>query len=253
MRAFRTLLAHELRTAWLGWTTWAAWALFLGLQAVIFWYATLACSRGPMPWTPIEAVFAWFPLPLLTILPLLTMRALAEERRVGTLGALLSTQAGPGAVVMAKFAAVWITWMVFWASFAALPLVARATLGASADPRLADPLALGGGLAFVAVSGFLHVAIGILCGSRTRSPALAALLTFVCLLGLTMSGGLLAALPTDGWDGAAWLRAAADHLRNLAHLDDFASGVVDTAPLALYVGGAAICLGVAFRNVEEPD
>jgi ABC-2 type transport system permease protein len=253
MRAFRTLLAHELRSAWLGWTTWAAWALFLGLQAVILWYAILACARGPMPWTPVEAVFRWFPLPLLCILPLLTMRTLAEERRSGTLGALLSTQAGPGAVVLAKFASVWLTWMVFWASFALLPPIAAATLGASADPRLADPLAIGGGLAFVAVSGLLHAAIGILCGSRTRSPALAALLTFVCLLGLTVSGGLLASLPADGWESAAWLRDAAVHLRNLAHLDDFAAGVVDTAPLALYLGGAAICLGVACRNVEEPD
>jgi ABC-2 type transport system permease protein len=253
MRAFRTLLAHELRTMWLGWTTWAAWSLFLGLQAFIFWYAALACSRGPMPWTPVEAVFRWFPLPLLTLLPLLTMRALAEERRSGTLGALLSTQAGPGAVVMAKFTAVWLTWVAFWVSFAALPALALATLGGSADPRLADPLALGGGLAFVAVSGALHVALGILCGSRTRSPSLAALLTFVSLLGLTVSGGLIDALPTDGWGGLDWLRSAAGHLRNLAHLDDFAAGVVDTAPLALYLGGAAICLGVAFRNVEEPD
>ncbi len=253
MRAFRTLLAHELRTSWLGWTTWAAWALFLGLQAVIFWYATLACSRSPMPWTPVEAVFRWFPLPLLTILPLLTMRTLAEERRSGTLGALLSTQAGPAAVVLAKFAAVWLTWMVFWASFAALPAIARLTLGGSADLRLADPLAIGGGLAFVATSGLLHVAIGILCGSRTRSPALAALLTFVCLLGLTVSGGLLASLPSDGWGGAGWLRAVSEHLRNVAHLEDFAAGIIDTAPLALYLGGAAICLGIAFRNVEEPD
>lgn len=253
MRAFRHLLAHELRLTWLSWTTWATWALFLALQGTIFWYAVLACSRSPMPWTPVEAVFAWFPLPLLCILPLLTMRPLAEERRAGTLGALLSTQAGPGAVVLAKFAAVWLTWTLFWASFAALPLIARHALGASADPRLADPVGLGGGLAFVAVSGLLHVALGLLCGSRTRSPALAALLAFVSLLALTVSGGLVAALPTDGWRELAWLRVPAEHLRNLAHLEDFAAGVVDTAPLALYAGGAVLCLGLAALNVETPD
>ena len=253
MRAFRTLLAHELRTTWLGWTTWATWSLFLGMLGVVFWYACLACSRTPMPWTPVEAVFRWFPLPLLCILPLLTMRPLAEERRAGTLGALLSTQAGPAAVVLAKFTATWLTWVAFWASFTLLPLTAQSVLGSSADPRLADPLALLGGLAFVAVSGLLHVALGLLCGSRTRSPALAALLTFICLLGLTVAGGLLGAIPSDGWEAAAWLRGPAEHLRNLAHLEDFAAGVIDSAPLALYGGGALLCLGLTILNVEAPD
>lgn len=253
MRAFRTLLIHELRLAWLGWTTWATWALFLGLQATVFWYATLASSRSPMPWTPIEAVFAWFPLPLLCILPLLTMRPLAEERRAGTLSALLTTQAGPTAVVLAKFFAVWLTWIIFWASFAVLPFITYGSLGSAADARLIDTVTLGGGITFVAVSGLLHVALGLLCGSRTRSPALAALLTFVSLLALTVAGGLLETLPTDGWESIAWLRAPAEHLQNLAHLNDFAAGILDSAPLVLYLSGSLLCLGLTILNVEAPD
>ena len=253
MRAFRHLLAHELRATWLAWSTWATWALFLALLGTIHWYALLACSQAPQAWTPIEAVFRWFPLPLLCILPLLTMRSFAEERRSGTLGALLTTQAGAGAVVAAKFLSLWLTWVIFWGSFAALPLLARPVLGASADPRVADPLALGGGIAFVALSGLLHVAIGLLCSSRTRSPALAALLTFVSLLALTAGGGLVDALPTDGWEWLGWLQGPADHLRSLAHLEDFAAGIVDSRPLALYASGSLLCLGLTALAVEAAD
>lgn len=253
MRAFRHLLAHELRATWLAWSTWATWALFLGLLGTIHWYALLACSQSPQAWTPIEAVFRWFPLPLLCILPLLTMRSFAEERRAGTLGALLTTQAGAGSVVAAKFLSLWLTWVLFWGSFALLPLVAKSVLGASADPRVADPLALGGGLAFVALSGLLHVAVGLLCSSRTRSPALAALLTFFSLLALTAGGGLADALPTDGWEWLAWLQGPADHLRSLAHLEDFAAGVVDSRPLALYATGSLLCLGLTALAVEAAD
>lgn len=253
MRSFRVLLAHELRSAWLSWTTWASWALFLALLGTIHWYAVLACSRSPMPWTPAEAVFRWFPLPLLCILPLLTMRTFAEERRSGTLGALLTTPASTWSVVAAKFTCIWSTWVVFWASFAIFPAIAAHALGASVDPRLLDPVTLGGGVAFIALSGLLHVAIGLLCSSRTRSPGLAALMTCVSLLLLTVSGGLLDALPSDGWEWLGWLNEPADHLRTVGHLEDFASGIVDTRPIVLYLTGCGLCLGLTVINIEAAD
>ena len=55
----------------------------------------------------------------------------------------------------------------------------------AADERRLWTLVLGGGLAFIAVSGLLHVALGVFCSCLTRSSALAALLTFVGLLAFT--------------------------------------------------------------------
>lgn len=253
MRSFRVLLLHELRSTWLSWTTWATWALFLALLGGIHLVALRACSMSPTPWTPIEAVFRWFPLPLLCILPLLTMRTFAEERQAGTLGALLTTPASAVSVVLAKFTCTWVTWVVFWASFAVFPWIATGTLGASADPRVLDWLALGGGTGFIAVSGLLHVSIGLLCSSRTRSPGLAALVTFVALLGLTVAGGLLDLLPSEGLEWLLWVKQPAEHLRTLGHLEDFASGIVDTRPLALYLTGCALCLGLTVINIETAD
>lgn len=253
MRHFRTLLAHELRTALLSGNTWASAALFLAVMGAIYFFALLECSRAPQPWTPVEATFRLFWLPLLCVLPLLTMRSFAEERRSGTLSALLTTPASPAAIVWAKFLAAWLTWATFWGGFILFPLIANARLGGAGDPRLSDPATLYGGLCFVLVSGCMHVAIGILCSVITRSAALAALLTFICLLGFTAIGGALESLPIESWSWLGWLREPAAHLRTFGHLEDFAGGILDSRPLVLYVTGTLLALGLSVLAVEVQE
>jgi hypothetical protein len=53
MRHFRTLLAHELRSAAVSWNTWAAAGLFLALMGGIHFFALLEASRAPSDRTPI--------------------------------------------------------------------------------------------------------------------------------------------------------------------------------------------------------
>ena len=114
-------------------------------------------------------------------------------------------------------------------------------------------LLLGGGLAFIAVSGLLHVALGILCSCLTRSAALAALLTFISLLGLTAIGGAMESLPIESWEWLGWLREPAAHLRTFGHLQDFTDGVLDARPLVLYGTGTLLCLGLAVLTVEGQE
>lgn len=253
MRHFRTLLAHELRTALLSWNTWAAAGLFLAVMGAIHFFAVLECSRAPQPWTPVEATFRLFWLPLLCVLPLLTMRSFAEERRSGTLSALLTTPASPAAIVWAKFLAAWLTWAVCWCAFIVFPLLVSARLGTAGDPRLNDAATLYGGLCFVLVSGLMHVGLGILCSAITRSATLAALLTFICLLGLTAVGGAMESLPIESWAWLGWLREPAAHLRTFGHLQDFAGGILDSRPLVLYVTGMLLSLGLAVLAVEGQE
>ena len=253
MRHFRTLLFHELRAALFSGNTWTVGGLFLTLMGGIYWYALLECSRSPQNWTPVEATFRLFWLPLLCILPLLTMRTFAEERRSGTLAALLTTPASTSAVVWAKFLAVWLVWVLFWIGFVVFPLIVDGQLGKSGDPRLHDASILWGGLCFIIVSGLLHTAIGILCSCLTRSATLAALLAFICLLALTAAGGALESLPIETWDGVSWLREPAAHLRTFAHLQDFAGGIFDSRPVVLYITGTLLCLGLSVLAVEGQE
>ena len=253
MRHFRTLLAHELRTAALAGNTWFAAALFLTLMGAVHWFAVLDSAEAPQAGTPLEATFQLFWIPLLCVLPLLTMRSFAEERRSGTLSALLTTPASTAAIVWAKFLSVWLTWLAFWLAFAAFPALVTQRLGTPGDARLGDPLVLGGGLAFIAVSGLLHVALGILCSCLTRSSALAALLTFIGLLAITAAGGALEKLPIESWEWLGWLREPAAHLRTFSHMEDFTRGILDVRPLVLYASGMLLGLGLAVLTVEGQE
>ncbi|GDY17139.1 hypothetical protein LBMAG55_04620 [Verrucomicrobiota bacterium] len=253
MRHFRTLLAHELRTAALAWSTWASAALFLGLMGALHWFAVLDAAEVAQASSPMEATYQLFWVPLLCVLPLLTMRSFAEERRQGTLAALLTTPASPAAVVWAKFVSVWLTWLGFWLAFTAFPLLVTQRLGSAGDQRLGDPIVLWGGLAFIAVSGLMHVALGILCSCLTRSSALAALLTFVGLLAFTAAGGALEKLPIESWEWLGWLREPAAHLRTFSHMEDFTRGILDARPFVLYASGMLLCLGLAVLTVEGQE
>ena len=253
MRHFRTLLAHELRSAALSGNTWAAGGLFLALMGGIHFFALVDASRAPNARTPVEATLWFFWLPLLCVLPLLTMRTFAEERRSGTLAALLTTPASAAAVVWAKFLSVWVVWVTFWLAFTLFPLLAGHRLGGAAAGLLSDPAALWGGLCFIAVSGLLHVAVGILCSCVTRSAALAARLAFISLLAITAAGGALETLPIESWEWLGWLREPAAHLRTFGHLQDFADGILDSRPVILYGTGTLLCLGLAVLAVEGQE
>ena len=253
MRHFRTLLAHELRSAALSWNTWAAGGLFLALMGGIHFFALVEGSRAPSDRTPVESTLWFFWLPLLCVLPLLTMRTFAEERRSGTLAALLTTPASATAVVWAKFLSTWIVWVVFWLLFTLFPFLTVQRLGTPGDTRLGDPSILWGGLCFIAISGLLHVAIGILCSCVTRSSALAALLAFISLLAMTAAGVAMESLPIESWEWLGWLREPAAHLRTFGHLQDFAAGILDSRPIILYGTGTLLCLGLAVLSVEGQE
>src|SRR5277367_1491947 len=67
---------------------------------------------------PVQAFFGktiLLYLPLLFICPLLTMRLFAEERRSGTIEALLTAPVSTVGVTLAKFGAALTTYMLMWA------------------------------------------------------------------------------------------------------------------------------------------
>jgi len=175
------------------------------------------------------------------------------DRRSGSLAALLTTPASAAAVVWAKFLSVWTVWVVFWLLFTAFPFLAAQRLDGANARALGEASSLWGGLCFIAVSGLLHVAIGILCSCVTRSAALAALLAFISLLALTAAGGALETLPIESWEWLGWLREPAAHLRTFSHMEDFTRGILDARPFVLYASGMLLGLGLAVLAVEGQE
>jgi ABC-type transport system involved in multi-copper enzyme maturation permease subunit len=123
----------------------------------------------------------WFPiLCLLFVVPILTMRLLSEERRSGTLEMVLSAPVDEIHLVLSKFAAALIMFMVVWLPFWLYLLVLWFEGGKPFDYR---PLI--GFLVAQLFSGAAFVSMGLFFSSLTRSQITAAILTFAGMLALT--------------------------------------------------------------------
>ncbi len=253
MKHFLTLFRHELRLLFITPSTYVAGTLFLCLMGGIYWFALQqATMQKGLEMLPVESYFYLFWVPLFILVPLITMRSFAEERRAGTLGALMTTPTSPFAIVMGKFAAAYFLYIVLWALALLFPVIAWWMLkDFCPDPRLLALSSLKGGALFVALSGLLYIAAGILASSLTRSMLVAGLLTSCALFILIVAGGLLQMLPLDVYESLAWLQSPAEYLRTFKHLENFYGGLIDSRPFFLFVSGAALALGLTVINVES--
>ena len=256
-RRFLTLFFHELRMQLVSPATYVAGTLFLAMMGFIHWMALWDAARDAQDWLPSENLFRLYWVPALFFVPMLTMRSFAEERRLGTLGALLTTPVGAHAVTLAKFAAAYTLYMALWAGALGFPFIANAALtGASADPRLAaDPRLLGatsliGGFVFIASSAPLYIAVGVLCSALTRSVQVAGMTAFVAILTLIAIHFGLYWL-ADSYENLRWLHAPADLLNATKYAEDFAHGVIDTRPLLNFGSGAILALGATALVIES--
>lgn len=248
-RRFLNLFFHELRMQLVSPATYVSAALFLALMGLIHWLAISQAAVDSGDWLPSENIFRLHWVPALAFIPLLTMGAFAEERRMGTLAALLTTPVGPHTVTLAKFAAAYVRYLLLWAGAMAFPVIANATLpGSSADPRLLGASSLAGGFAFVAASSLCYVAIGLLCSSMTRSLLVAGMTTFVAIATLLFAHHGLHLLATT-YDVPALL-APAELMNAAKYAEDFARGVIDTRPFLHFGSVAILALGATALVVE---
>jgi ABC-2 type transport system permease protein len=247
MRSFRILLGHELRMLLVSPATYIAATLFLVVMGFIFAGILESFASSAQEGSPAATFFQLFWIPVFFMVPLLTMKSLAEERRLGTLETLLTTPVTTTQVVFSKFFAAYALYLGLWAATGGFFYILQLFAGGSY--RL-DPGPLVGGYLFVAVSGALFVAIGILASSLTRNQAVAGILAFVLLLLLVIGTRYTSTLELLKLDSMAGLRSAVDYVQVFTHLDDFTRGVIDTRQVLFYLSSSALALLFSIFGVE---
>jgi ABC-2 type transport system permease protein len=247
MRLFRILLAHELRMLLVSPATYIAATLFLLVMGFVFAGILETFTAAPQEAAPAAVFFQLFWLPVFFMVPLLTMKSLAEERRLGTLETLLTTPVTTPQVVLAKFAAAYALYLSLWAATAGFFYI-LVRFGAQSQPVDLGPLL--GGYLFIAVSGTLFIALGILASSVTRNQAVAGILAFVLLLAFVIGTRFAGTLELLKLDSLASVRAAVEYVQVFTHLEDFTRGVVDTRQVLYYLSGSALALILGILGVE---
>jgi ABC-2 type transport system permease protein len=173
---------------------------------------------------------------LLLVTPLLTMRLLAEERKLGTIELLLTAPLRDGVLVAAKLTACFAVLALLLAGTLAYPLFLTLNEPLPWQPVVASYL----GLLLLGVS---FGACGLFVSSLTESQVVAAVGTL----------GLLMLFWAVSWNEAATtptaLRAAAQ-LGMFDHFEPFAKGVIDVGDLAYFAAISAFFIFCTLRVLE---
>ncbi|MEO6873659.1 MAG: ABC transporter permease subunit [Opitutaceae bacterium] len=247
MKHFFTLLSHEIRMLLVSPSTYIAAVLFLVCMGFIFTNILEYYSRAPQEISPALVFFNLFSGPVLIMVPMLTMKCLAEERRLGTIETLLTTPVTTTEVVLGKYAAAYLLYMALWGSTAGFFLIIRKFSG---DMRFIDSGPLLGGYLFIAVSGLFFVAIGVFASSLSRNQAIAGVFSFTLLLILLFGLPWVSGFSALHREAMAPVRMAVDYAQIFTHRDDFTRGVIDTRQLIFYLSGTVLALIFSILGVE---
>ena len=242
MKGFWAIYKRELFALFVTPLAWVLITAFLVVQGIHF--AILVTQfAGPADLTeggPIPAFFGktmLLYLPLLFVCPMLTMRLFAEERRSGTIEALLTAPVGTPGVVIAKYGAALTTFVVMWAPTVLYILLLART--GDVDWRAVAASYLG---IFGLGAGYL--ALGTMSSAMTESQLAAAMLSAMMLLTIFTVG--LGEFAFE--DGPA--RAICSYISPWAHMGDFSAGIVDLRRLVLDATLVAVPLFTTVRTVD---
>jgi ABC-2 type transport system permease protein len=173
---------------------------------------------------------------LLLLMPLITMRLFAEERRSGTIELMLTYPVRDGAVLVAKYLAA----LALYALMLALTLLYPGVVIYFTRPEWGPLLS---GYLGLLLMGATFLAVGIFASSLTENQIVASITTF----------GILLFLWVIGWSaeyvGGGWGRVLS-HLSLLDHFDTFARGVIDTKDVLYYVDLTVVALFLSLRSLE---
>src|SRR3954469_14063535 len=178
---------------------------------------------------------------LIFIIPFLTMRLVAEEKRQKTIELLYTTPVTPGQIVWGKY-------------IASLAILACALLLTVTYPLLVQIVAkdangvewrsVGLGYLGLFLMGSAFMAIGLFISSLTESQVVAALITFVALLMTWIIGWA-------GADAEGWVREFVTYLASVSHLDSFSKGTLDLKDVVYFLSIIILGLFATNRAVES--
>jgi ABC-2 type transport system permease protein len=176
---------------------------------------------------------------MLFVIPLLTMRLFAEEKRQGTIELLATAPLTDWQIVMGKFLAALSLFAVMLATgfLNFLVLWRYATNAPDWRPVATGALAL-------LLLGASFIALGLFLSTLTSNQIVAATLTFGALLLLWIVGWL----DSPGATGPAkW----ASQLGLINHVEDLMKGIIDLKDIAFYLSFTAYSLFLALQSVES--
>jgi len=173
----------------------------------------------------------------LFLIPMITMRLFAEEKRSGTLELLITSPVRDYEIVVGK----WLGALAMYTCILALTAVNLSVLFLFGSP---DWRPIATGFAGMLLQGGCLLALGTFISNTTRNQIMAGAMTFgVSLLMWTFDW-------FTGFKSDAWAKVLA-YLSLTAHFESFSKGVIDSKDVIFYVSVIVLGLFLTTRSLES--
>jgi ABC-2 type transport system permease protein len=185
----------------------------------------------------ITPVFINATVMMLFLLPAITMRTYAEEKRSGTIELLLTSPITDTEIILGKFLGA----MGLYASMLAVTLIHVGLLFWFGNPEWKPIASAYLGLLLM---GGCFISVGLLISSLTKNQIVAGVVTFAVFLMLWVIN----------WIGVfvgPTAQAILSHLSITDHFDDFSRGVIDTKHLVYYISFISLGLFLTAKSVDS--
>ncbi|MEK7283588.1 MAG: ABC transporter permease subunit [Acidobacteriota bacterium] len=276
MRNVLAIARREVRTYFTSPLAYVVVGVFLMLSGYIFWaslvrFSALCLQYGNNPYVfnqlnvndmVIRPLFGSMGVIFLLMIPVITMRLLAEERRTGTAELLFTCPVTTGQVILGKYLGAAVLLVVMLGATLSYPLLIMAT---SARPDMKPTLV---GYFGVLLMGLAFLAIGLLVSAMTENQIIAAVGAFGTLLMLwaiswiadsvTMTlAGLMNSATFGLWEkmnlglGGPTLGDLLNKISITEHFQDFRKGLLDTEHVVFYLSVVFFSLFLTQRVVES--
>jgi ABC-2 type transport system permease protein len=173
----------------------------------------------------------------LFLLPMITMRTYAEEKRSGTIELLLTSPVTDFQIIMGKFLGA----MALYGCMLAVTLIHIGLLFVYGRPEWKPIVTTYLGLLLF---GGCFVSLGLFISSLTKNQIVAGMVTFAVFL-------LLWIITWIGSFSGPTVDKVTQYISILDHLDDFGKGVLDTTHIIYYVSFITFGLFLTAKSVDS--
>ncbi len=252
MTPVQAIIAKELRSFFVSPVVYVVGAVFLLIFGILSYLAVVNVGARAVQLMQLQGAAAQINLNdmvfrptfystavvLLLVLPILTMRLFAEERKLRTFELLLTSPIRINEVVVGKFLSVYLIFLGLLALTGLVPLILSLFSSFDWKPVLTGYLGL-------ALMGALFLAAGVFTSTLTENQIVAAFLSFGLLLLVWLLGALGSVL------GDTPAGNVISYLSFIEHYDRMVRGLLDSKDLVYYLCGVILMLFLAHRVVES--
>jgi ABC-2 type transport system permease protein len=252
MNPVQAILAKELRSFMVSPVVYVIGAIFLAMVGLLAYSTVASASNQAFRLMQIQNTYAQLNLNellfrplfrsmnliLMIVIPLLTMRLFAEERKLRTFELLLTSPIGINEIVSGKYMSV----MVLYAGLLSLTALIPLTLAAYATFAW-QPIYLG--YLALLLQGGLMLGIGLFASALTENQIIAAFLSFGMILALWMLGALSMVI------GDTPLGHLLSYLSFTEHFERLIRGLLSLKDIFYYLSGIALMWFAAHQVVDS--